>query len=461
MDEAAWRPEPGEILSVGELVSRARQALEQGFASVWVEGEVANLRIPSSGHAYFTLSDGRAHLRAVCFRAVFRLLRVAVAEGARVLARGRLTLYEARGDVQLVVEDLEPLGAGLARLELEALKRRLSAEGLFAEERKRPLPPLPRSVGVVTSPTGAALRDVLEVLRRRAPGVHVVVAPARVQGDGAAQELRRALALAASQPEVDVVVLGRGGGSAEDLSAFNDEELVRAVAGCPVPVIAAVGHEIDVTLVDYAADVRAPTPSAAAELAVREWGRWADEVRGAEARLGKAFAHCLGQWRRRVERLDPSLRSPAGRIGRLRIALDRTVEVLDAALERRLLRTRSRVAGAEARLAGRSPERCLGARGECLRRLEERLWAWPAAALGRRHREVSHREVALRALNPLAVLGRGYAVARRPGGEVVRDAGACVPGEVLDLRLARGALDCRVTGVHREDGGPGERPETA
>ncbi|MFU8856831.1 MAG: exodeoxyribonuclease VII large subunit [Deferrisomatales bacterium] len=454
MADEAWRPEPGEILSVGELVSRARQSLEQGFASVWVEGEVSNLRLPSSGHAYFTLGDGRAQLRAVCFRTVLRLLRVPLADGARFLLRGRLTLYEARGDVQLLVEDIEPLGEGLARLELEALKRRLSAEGLFDPERKRPLPPLPAAVGVVTSPTGAALRDILEVLRRRAPGVHVLLAPARVQGDGAAEELREALSLAAAHPEVEVIVLGRGGGSAEDLSAFNDEALVRAVAASPVPLIAAVGHEIDVTLVDHAADLRAPTPSAAAELAVREWGRWAEQVRGAEALLVKAFRQGLDRRRRRLERLDPALRSPAARLAGLRIGVDRSLEALDAALQRRLLRARTRVAAGEARLAAGSPERRLAQVGGRLTRLEERLWGWPAS-LDHRRRQVAQEEVALGALSPLAVLGRGYAIARRAGGEVVRDAGACRLGEDLEVLVARGAVDCRVTAVRAARGPPG------
>ncbi|MEW6487523.1 MAG: exodeoxyribonuclease VII large subunit [Thermodesulfobacteriota bacterium] len=450
MGSAPWRPEPGEILTVGDLVARARQALEAGFASVWVEGEVTNLRVPSSGHAYFTLSDERAQLRAVCFRAVVRLLRLELEDGARVLARGRLTLYEARGDVQLVVEDLEPLGEGLARLELEALKRRLAAEGLFAPERKRPLPPLPRAVGVVTSPTGAALRDVLQVLRRRAPGVSVYLAPAAVQGEGAAAALRAALALAASHPEVEVIVLGRGGGSAEDLSAFNEEALVRAVAACPVPVIAAVGHEIDVTLVDFAADLRAPTPSAAAELAVREWARWGDQVRSAGERLGSAVLRRLGQWRREVERLDPALRSPAARVARLRIALDRRAEALEAALVRRVLRTRARVAAAETRLARLAPERCLGAGRERLGRLEERLQAWPDGALALRRREILQREGELRALSPLAVLGRGYALVRRRSGGLVRDAASCRVDEALEVRLSRGELDCRVTGVRGE-----------
>jgi len=445
--DEAWRPEPGEILTVGELVARTREALEQGFGGVWVEGEVGNLRVPLSGHAYFTLGDESSQLRAVCFRAVLRLLPVELRDGVHLLARGRLTVYEARGDLQLVVEDAEPQGEGLARLELEALKRRLSNEGLFAAARKRGLPALPRAVGVVTSATGAAVRDVLQVLGRRAPGIDVYLAPARVQGEGAAAELCDALALAAAHPDVDVIILGRGGGSAEDLSAFNDEALVRAVAGCPVPVISAVGHEIDFTLVDHAADLRAPTPSAAAELAVREWERLAEQLRRAEQALVHALTRRVGNLRSRVERAVPLRTSPAARVARLRIRVDRLVETLGDRSRRCLQAGRTRFGALETRLAGRAPEHWLEVSRERLRRLEERLSGCPKVGLGRRRAEVGAAEGRLRALSPLAVLGRGYAIVRRPGGRVVREAGEARVGEDLEVRLARGGLECRVTSV--------------
>ncbi|NTU60375.1 MAG: exodeoxyribonuclease VII large subunit, partial [Deltaproteobacteria bacterium] len=275
---------------MGDLLSRTRLLLENSFSCVWVEGEIGNTRIPGSGHAYFSLSDPSAQLRAVCFRGTLRALGVHPRDGLRVLARGRLTLYEARGDVQLVVDDLEPLGDGAQRLELEARKRRLAAEGLFDAARKRPLPQLPARIGVVTSATGAALRDILNVLARRAPGVPVLLSPAVVQGREAPRSIVEALERVAAQPGVEVVIVGRGGGSAEDLSAFNEEEVVRAVARCPVPVVSAVGHEIDVPLVDFAADARAPTPSAAAELAVREWGHWQAHLDAVTRRLGAALA---------------------------------------------------------------------------------------------------------------------------------------------------------------------------
>jgi exodeoxyribonuclease VII large subunit len=448
--DAPWRPEPGEILSVGELVARTREVLEHGFAGVWVEGEVSNLRVPASGHAYFTLGDESAQLRAVCFRTVVRLLPVELENGVHLLARGRLTVYEARGDLQLVVEDAEPMGEGLARLELEALKRRLADEGLFAVERKRSLPALPRAVGVVTSPTGAAVRDVLQVLGRRAPGMPVVLAPARVQGDGAAEELRDALALAAAHPEVDVIILGRGGGSAEDLSPFNDEALVRAVAACPVPVITAVGHETDVTLVDHAADLRAPTPSAAAELAVRDRERLAEQLRRTEQGLAHALYRRVGDLRQRLERADPRRGSPATRVARLRIRVDRLVEMVGAPSRRCLQAGRSRLGALETRLAARAPEHWVEVSRERLRRLEENLQGWPEIGLGRRRAAAAGAEGRLRALGPLAVLARGYAIVRRPGGGLVRDAAATRVGEDLELRLDHGELGCRVTEVRPE-----------
>lgn len=443
--EGGWAPEPGEVLTVSDLVARVRGLLEGRLPSVWVEGEVGDLRTPASGHAYFTLGDGRGQIRAVCFRTVLRLLHLSLSNGARVLVRGRLTVYEARGDLQLVVEDAEPLGEGTRRLELEALRRRLAAEGLFGEERKRPLPELPRGVGVVTSATGAALQDILQVLGRRAPGVHVYLAPARVQGEGAAAEIRDALALAADRPDVDVVILGRGGGSAEDLSAFNDEALVRAVGACRVPVIAAVGHETDVTLVDFAADVRAPTPSAAAELAVREWARWLERLDRREAELRGALLRRAAALRVRLGRLDPLPRSPRARIARARIALDARGEALAAAGSGAVAALRARVAALGARLAREEPARALAVDRERLGRLGERLRsAWGAEAVSRR-RSLTALEEKLRALGPMGVLARGYAVARTAAGKVLRDAGQCRAGEDVTVTLARGGLDCRVT----------------
>src|SRR5205085_8835204 len=276
-DDVERRP-----LTVSELTSQVRGALENRFASVWVEGEISNFKAHTSGHWYFTIKDEGAQLRATCFRGINRAIRFRPADGLQVRVRGRLTVYEPRGDYELIVEGLDPVGAGALRVAFEQLRARLAAEGLFDTALKRPLPILPRRVGVVTSPTGAALRDILHVLTRRTRTVHVLVAPARVQGAGAAREIARAIALLNTHQRaalahkrfdetVDAIIVGRGGGSVEDLWAFNEEEVARAIRASAIPVISAVGHETDVTIADFAADVRAATPSAAAEIvAARE-----------------------------------------------------------------------------------------------------------------------------------------------------------------------------------------------
>jgi exodeoxyribonuclease VII large subunit len=364
----------------------------------------------------------------------------------QVLARGRLTLYEARGDLQLVVEDLEPLGEGLARLELEGRKRRLAAEGLFDPARKRALPLMPRAIGVVTSASGAALQDILQVLSRRAPGVSIFVAPARVQGKEAPGELRDALALVSSHPGVDVIILGRGGGSAEDLSAFDDEALVRAVAACPVPVVSAVGHETDVTLVDFAADARAPTPSAAAEMAVKEWAHALDQIRRVETALGSALLRRISNLRVRLGRTDPMTRTPLPRVDRTRIRLDRAVEALDGYVRRAIVRRRSALNVLAEGVARLAPERRLGVFAERLEGLQTRLGSGMRRILDGRRLRLEALEAGLEALSPLAVLARGYAIARKDG-RVIRDAAACSPGERISVVVARGGMECLVSAV--------------
>jgi exodeoxyribonuclease VII large subunit len=450
--DSRWRAEPGEILTVDELLGKARMLLEEAFDWVWVEGEVGNLRVASSGHAYFTLGSDKAQLRAVCFRSTMRLLAMKPTNGVAVLARGRLTLYETRGDVQFVLEDLEPLGAGLQKLELEARRRRLAAEGLFALDRKRALPLLPRAVGVVTSPVGAAFSDICKVLERRAPGVPIRLAPARVQGRGAAEELCRALSLVSMCEGVDVVILGRGGGSAEDLSVFDDEAVVRAVAGCPVPVISAVGHETDVTLVDLASDARASTPSAAAELAVRDWDHWLARLRRAEGALEAGLRSALGRARHRLELLKPRLRSPGERFDHLRLRIDRRVDGLQSCALRKLAALGVALSEAQGRLARLAPERRLAENLARLAHLEERLSGLEGRLVPNRRRGLEASQGRLEALSPLAVLSRGYAITLR-GGAVVRDSADCVPGEPVEVLLARGALDCLVTGTRAAEVG--------
>ena len=446
LTDLAWAPDV--VCSVSELVGRARELMESGIGSVWVEGEVRNLRIPASGHAYFSLGDGRSQIRAVCFRSVLRALSVSLEEGGQVLAWGRVSVYEPRGDLQLVVDILEPVdGLGVLLREYEARKRRLEAEGWFAADRKRPVPSLPRAVGVVTSPSGAALRDILQVLGRRAPGVRVILSPANVQGEGAAGEIRRSLERVAGLPEVDLVLLARGGGSLEDLWPFNDEDLVRAVARCPVPVITGVGHETDVTLVDLAADVRAPTPSAAAELAVRDWGAWVEALRSLEGRLERAVRTRIQGLRGRLAGLDPGLRSPRGRIEQRRVLVDRWAERLDGLWDRRLLAARGGLARAAGRLDAAAPHRRWALAGARVQGLAARLERAVGRALGVRRERVGGLELQVRALSPYGALRRGYALVRDEQGNVVRDAARCSVGQPLTVLLARGELGARVIEV--------------
>ncbi|MBA2604987.1 MAG: exodeoxyribonuclease VII large subunit, partial [Acidobacteria bacterium] len=283
---APAQPRPQrQVLTVSELTSGIRAALETGFGELWVEGEISNCRVWNTGHVYFTLKDGGAQVKAVMFRSAHRYLRFKIEDGLKVIARGGLSVYEPKGEYQLVCEHLDPHGRGALQLAFEQLKRKLHAEGLFEEGRKRPLPALPRKIGIVTSLDGAALRDILKVLGRRHPNAHLVIRPTRVQGEGAAGEIARAIAAVAQLDGVDVVIAARGGGSAEDLWAFNEEVVARAVAASPVPVISAVGHEVDVTIADFVADLRAPTPSAAAEMVVSAKEEFCARIERLQGRL--------------------------------------------------------------------------------------------------------------------------------------------------------------------------------
>jgi exodeoxyribonuclease VII large subunit len=389
------------VFGVAELVAGVRGLLGE-VGRVWVAGEISNLRRPASGHAYFTLKDGDAQLRAVLFRGAARGLPFEPEDGLEVLALGELTVYEARGDLQLVVRALEPRGEGALRLAFEQLRARLEREGLFDPARKRRIPAHPRRVGVVTSESGAALHDVLRVAAGRHGGTPLLLAPARVQGPGAEEEIAAALAAVAGRPGVDVVLLVRGGGSLEDLQAFNHERVARAIRAAPVPVVCGVGHELDVTIADLAADLRAPTPSAAAAAAVPD---------------GAALRGRLGERAQRlVQALGGVLESAAARLRQQRGAL-------------RALAPRARLLLQEARLGAAA--RAL--RQQAAARLEARL-ARLAGLAGR-----------LDSLSPLAVLGRGYALVQRAAdGAIVRTPGDVGPGEALRIRLARGEIEAEV-----------------
>ena len=433
------------VLSVSALTAQVRGVLEENFDQVWVEGEISNLATPQSGHCYFTLKDAGAQLKVVMFRGAARSLKFTPRDGMRALVKGRLTLFEPRGEYQLVAEYLEPQGIGGLQLAFIQLKERLAKEGLFAPVHKREIPKLPQRIGVVTSPTGAAIRDILTVLTRRFANLEILISPVRVQGEGAALEIARAIEDLNRVGGLDVMIVGRGGGSLEDLWAFNEEIVARAIHASRVPVISAVGHEVDFTIADFVADLRAATPSAAAELVVRSKKELTAELDALTHRLGISQLRRLEGWRAWVEALTRSVADPSRVLGHLA----QRVDALDGRLRREaelsLGGYGERVATLSARLNRQSP-------ALTLRRTEERLGNLSLRlehAVGRR---ISGAAESLRvasgtlhAVSPLAVLSRGYSIARRlPELSVVRDSREIRPGDRIELSLAAGSALCRV-----------------
>ncbi len=433
------------ILTVSALTRLLRESLEEAFPDVWVEGEVSNLRVPQSGHCYFTLKDEGAQIRAVFFRNASRLLRFDLEDGLSVIARGRVSVYAPRGEYQIVVEYLEPKGIGALQLAFEQLKERLAREGLFDPERKRPLPMLPRRVGIVTSPTGAALRDMLQILKRRYANLEILIYPVPVQGPGAAPAIARAVAELGERGDLDVLIVGRGGGSLEDLWAFNEESVARAIAACSVPVISAVGHETDFTIADFVADLRAPTPSAAAELVIGRKEDLAAAVTAQRERLALALRRRLEGWRLRLQGEMRALPDVGRVLEDLRQRVDDLAERMGGGMRRRLAQQREQIAHRITRLEYQSPQ----ARLERLRlALEEmgkgiRLRVAERLRLARKEWEGAARR--LEALSPLAVLARGYSITRKiPSLAVVREASDVVLGEEVAVRLHRGEIQCVV-----------------
>jgi exodeoxyribonuclease VII large subunit len=449
-------------LSVSELTSRLKQMVERGFGSVAVEGEISNCRQWSSGHIYFTLKDDYAQIRAVMFRTAARQLKFSPEDGMRIVARGRLSVYEVKGEYQLVCDGLEPQGLGALQLAFDQLKRRLQADGLFDAGRKRPLPVLPRRIGVVTSLDGAAVRDILRVLIGRHPTAHVVIRPARVQGDGAPFDLIRALKAIARVPHLDVVILARGGGSVEDLWAFNDEALARTIAACPVPVISAVGHEVDFTIADFVADVRAATPSNAAELVVDRADHFCARIEQAEQRLVSALRHAADRRRRQHDRLDARLtRWPICVRMRDRDRQEWNLR-LEHAITEQLVRRSQRFEALRRRLERRDVRRVAAELRTRLVRADAAL----RAVIARRRVSAEARAGRLAArldtLSPLAVLGRGYAVCwNEDRTRIIRSSRTVQPGEGVRVTLSEGELACRVEQIDdsRQGAADGTSPE--
>ncbi|KFL37612.1 exodeoxyribonuclease VII large subunit [Arenimonas donghaensis] len=435
-----------QVLRPSQLNALARDLLEGSFPQVWVEGEISNFSRPASGHAYFTLKDARAQVRCALFRSNAARLRFAPRDGMLVLARGRLTLYEARGDYQLVLEHLEEAGEGALRRAFEELKARLAAEGLFDTSRKRPLPAFVRRLAVVTSPRGAAVRDVLSVLARRFPLLEVDVLPVPVQGEGAAAQILDMLRRAAGSGRYDLVLLTRGGGSLEDLWAFNDEALARAIAASPVPVVAAVGHEVDVSLADFAADLRAPTPSAAAELVVPDRAELAERLRRDRQRFEALLARGLGARAQRLDQAFLKLQAlrPQLRLERGRHRLDALRHRLEQGWRTPATGRSERLARALRRLDQSHPRRRLEALSHRLGLARRGLDAMPSRLLEPRRLQLRGLARALEGVSPLATLGRGYAIVFDASGQVLRRAADARAGDSLRTRLADGELRVRV-----------------
>ncbi len=435
-----------EIYSVSRLNREVKWLLTDSFPRLWIEGEISNFSRPASGHWYFTLKDDKAQVRCAMFRRRNQTLGFVPKDGMQVVVRAQISLYEARGEFQLLVETLEEAGDGALRRAFEALKQRLAAEGLFAAEHKRPIPPWPRRLGIVTSPTGAAIRDVLTVLRRRFPALEVTVYPCQVQGDGAAREIVRALELANRHGACDVLLLVRGGGSLEDLWPFNEERVARAIRASRIPVVTGIGHEIDFTIADFAADLRAATPSAAAESVSPDGAAVLRQVQGLRNRLETGIRRQLQQtahqYRTLLARLERN--HPARRLGDKMLRLDELEGRLHRALNHRLQQSRQRLATRRAQLLRHHPGMRLAQQRKTLTQLIQNLDGAMQRRLETARLRLGELGRALEAVSPLGTLQRGYALATDSHGRLLTDAGRVHPGEEIELRLARGRLICEV-----------------
>jgi len=436
-------------ITVSQLNRKAKTLLEQGIARLWVEGEISNLSRPSSGHIYLSLKDENAQVSAAWFRQRQRGPAIGFKNGDKVLAYGRVSIYEARGSYQLIIEQMEPAGEGVLKQRFDALKKKLLAEGLFDEDRKRELPALPSRIGVITSPSGAAIRDIVSVLGRRFPAVPVIIYPAAVQGEAAPGELMAALDMAIRRDECDVLIIGRGGGSLEDLWAFNDEALARAIADCPIPIVSAVGHEVDFTISDFVADVRAPTPSGAAEIVVPNQQDWLHRINTLAMRIGRIGERKVQDRAQELDWLGKRLvaASPKATLRRQHNNLRENRSRLAAIMRTRLLEMRNNTQALSGELLQQSPalmvQRSIGQ----LATLQQRLGGSAHDALS----DVAHRIALLgRALNsvsPLATLDRGYAIVLDENGKALTDASKANKGDEIRARLAKGELVAKVTKV--------------
>jgi exodeoxyribonuclease VII large subunit len=437
------------IWPVRELVGRARELVEREFADVWVEGEISNLRPAASGHLYFTLKDAEAQLPVVMFRRQAMLMRFRAEDGLHVLARGRVSIYDQRGQMQLVAETMEPVGAGSLQVAFEQLKEKLKKEGLFDAGRKRPLPAFPRAAGIVTSPTGAVIRDILNIVGRRHSGLNILLYPVTVQGESAAEEIDAAIASLNASGLVDVIVLARGGGSLEDMAAFNSERVARAIAGSHVPVVSAVGHETDFTIADFVADLRAPTPSAAAELITEAQHKVGEHVAQLENRLERAAQLQVLRARQRMAYVSVSSAETRMTmlLHRLEQRLDDATERMEEAVDAQMRERARRVEALTAKTLRHDPRQRIALAQHGFAVEHARLVRVLERTMDARRARLDRLAARLRSLSPLAVLERGYALVTNAEGKLIRSTTRVTAGEMVKTRLSDGHFMSRVEDV--------------
>lgn len=447
LGETSAKGNEPSVLSVEQLNIYIKQLLEGQVGMVWVKGEISNFKAHTSGHFYFSLKDAKSQVTAVMFRGNNMRLKFKPADGMEVLVRGRISVYEPRGNYQLVCDMMEPVGAGALQKAFEQLKAKLKAEGLFESARKRPIPTFPRHIAIVTSPTGAAIRDILNVLSRRARSIQVTVVPTLVQGEAAAPQLREAFKKATALPGVDVVIVGRGGGSIEDMWCFNDEALARLIAASPVPVISAVGHEIDFTIADFVADLRAPTPSAAAELVAKSSGELSNRIDALERllffSLEKKFKHLL----EKITGLSKRLVDPQRRLQDLQLRNDDLLNRMEMAMSRRLAERRHRIDLLREKLG--DPQELIEQRKKDLAYLRSRSEKALLFSMEKKKAGLSRLMAMMDSLSPLKVVERGYSIVTK-NTEVIKSASQVQKGDKIDIRLAQGALTAVVDSAKEE-----------
>ncbi len=448
-----FRPAERRVWNVRDLVAAVRTHLEREYSDIWVEGEISNFRSPGSGHLYFTLKDGDAQLSAVMFRSQARLLRFRPEDGMQVVARGRITIYEERGNLQIAVEYLEPKGAGALQVAFEQLKAKLQAEGLFDAERKKPIPTLPQRIGIVTSPQAAALRDILQILHRRHHTVNVLIYPAQVQGESAPLEVSAGIRHFNKAGNVEVIIVARGGGSAEDLAAFNHEGLARAIAASKIPVISAVGHETDFTIVDFVADLRAATPSAAAEMVIRSRQEIEEASESLRQRLERAMRYRLLIGKQALTELAQhgAFRRMTNLINARQQRIDELVYRLEKAQRQKIEQQRRRWETASAAVRHYDVRRMLSGMRKELDAQVSSLAAVTRTRLLERGIRLQRLEGQMEALSPLAVLQRGYALVFDGSGRLVKDSAQLNSGDDIEARVARGRFTATVKKRQSQD----------